>query len=93
MKTLRFPHRDSEIVEEINLGAAGIVVLSLLVAHHREVTGGLSDQDQYVVAEVTRLEVLRVDGSENEEWVSWAQECINKMLRTGQIVVEVEERL
>jgi hypothetical protein len=91
--TIIFPHVDSEVIKEIDLGMIGFVNFTLSVGHYITEQGGLSDYDKYLVADVKRLEVTAVDGDKKSSLIDYYNNILNKMLKTGKINAEISERI
>lgn len=93
MKTIKFPHTDSVVTEEIDFHDMGILNVTMEVCRYITTDGGLHEDDKYLVAEVKQLKVLNVDGKEDKVLIAQVYVLINAMLTIGAIGAEIEERL
>lgn len=90
---IKFPHIDSIITEEVDLGALGLFNLTMEIWHYEPVRAGMHEHDQYWIADVKTISVLKIDGREVEMELVWANRLIKQMLKNGKIKAEVIERL
>ena len=91
MQRIIFPHIDSEVNLNLILGDYGDTNLTMKVGHYLPIRGG--NHDEYWVAEVKRIEVTAVDGNEDANTLGFYNDLVNRFLRTGKIIAEIEEAM